>query len=737
MTLTNGDKTLNIHNNLAVKMNPAFYQILNESYEAWFYEHFINLVSYEKQGQHIIDFVDNNISVYENRIKTIHTYGVDELPSVEFVDFIHKSIVNNQFVNLWCDEYYIKDSIRYHECHFVHPLTVYGVKNGRAYCEFFSVTRGMTLIEMPMDDLRQAYYSIKDHYACGASYDVLKAAMSTYEVKEYNREPFDLTVFNQELSYYFHGQPNPHKKRDCWVDGSNVAYGLAYHNDLLDIVKDDSRYATLPYKCLFDLHLHKLFLLERLKYIRGLIGANAEFDDFTYAFEKIAKMYERMNMLNMKYNMAAGIPPYVLSRNAEFRAKLIRLLEQAYEAESNIIPRIMAYLTNTRNEQYQNQLDDFIVEQSEGDIMLYPRFDDYVSQISICIGSPIDDAIPLKLQLSNGYCYYPSSAGDINTYSLRPTKLKWIRISNCKSLHMLHVVRLNDQTETTLDGCSLAHWQPLNHIDNWQIHDAVATFNINGVDPYLICEGVHIDAGKYPYITIEYGTDDISDQAQLYFMTDTSPMYSQDKLLTFHICKSCDRYAYKLDLSNFPAWNNIVTMLRLDPVHYPAQYEGTHICSECSIHSISVSNVPFIYTNEEDYTGSQCVNQWEYCSCKDGTVDYLVYDDVEKIWGTQDGVHIGIDFQRGIDRTLASRNWRCPSKGKYRIVFSAECDIGTDVYIMLDNNITLYRNEEANHVQYEGVLQLEENTLFRIVNVEGYLNKISVEIQKILENHNI
>ena len=92
---------------------------------------------------------------------------------------------------------------------------------------------------------------------------------------------------------------------------------------------------------------------------------------------------------------------------------------------------------------------------------------------------------------------------------------------------------MNDQTETTPDSCSLEHWRPLNHIDNWQIRDSVATFCINGIDPYLICEGIYVDAAKYPYITIEYGTDDLSDRAQLYFMTDSSPVYSQDKLITF------------------------------------------------------------------------------------------------------------------------------------------------------------------------------------------------------------
>lgn len=127
---------------------------------------------------------------------------------------------------------------------------------------------------------------------------------------------------------------------------------------------------------LFDLHLHKLFLLERLKYIRRLRDVNDEFESFIVAFEQIAQMYERMNMPNMKFNTLSGIHPNVLSQSVEFREKLIQLLEQAYEAESNVIPQIMDYLTNTKNKQCRNQWNDFIVEQSDGDIILYPRFDD-------------------------------------------------------------------------------------------------------------------------------------------------------------------------------------------------------------------------------------------------------------------------------------------------------------------------------------------------------------------------
>ena len=74
------------------------------------------------------------------------------------------------------------------------------------------------------------------------------------------------------------------------------------------------------------------------------------------------------------------------------------------------------------------------------------------------------------------------------------------------------------------------------------------------------------------------------------------------------------------------------------------------------------------------------------------------------------------------------------TKGKYRIVFSAECEIGTDVYIMLDDNITLYRSEKTNRVQHENIVRLEDDTLIQFVCGRGYLKKISIDIQKTPDN---
>ncbi len=53
---------------------------------------------------------------------------------------------------------------------------------------------------------------------------------------------------------------------------------------------------------------------------------------------------------------------------------------------------------------------------------------------------------------------------------------------------------------------------------------------------------------------------------------------------------------------------------------------------------------------------------------------------------------------------------------------------------MLDNHITLYRNEKTNAVHYENIVQVEENTFIQFVSGGGYLKKISIEIQKTLDN---
>ena len=731
MAINNITKVLHIKKSIAVKINPAFYQLLNESSKGWFYERFINLVSYYKQGQHIIDFIDNNSDIYESCIKTIHVYGVTELPAEDFNGFVEKSVLNDQFINLWCDEYYIKDSLHYRNNHFVHPLTIYGIKNDQICCEFFAIDRGMILIEIPFDDLRQAFYSIEQYYAHGASYDILKASISTYKVKERERDQFDLSIFNQELCNYWHGKHCSFTKHEGNVEGINLTYGIAYYNDLLELIKNPQRYSSFPYKCLFDLHLHKLFLVERLKYVREMFGFDENFDTLILRIEEVAKLYERMNMINMKYNMRDKIPPYILSQNLEFKEKLASLLIRAFEIETSTVPQIIAYLNQIINNQYDNNIDDFLIEHSDNGMILRPCFDEYVQQFSIRITSVINHELPVQIQLSNGYVYFPDILSGICTYSFRPVKLTWIKVSNCSALSLFHVGKLSNKTASALNRFSLTQWRPLNHIDNWEIYNNVAKFNICGVDPYIVHEGINIDAKKCAYISITYATDDMSNKAQLYFMTDESPIYSKDKSLTFDISNSNKEYTYKLDMSDNQAWDNIVTLLRFDPAHYPAQYKNEHIPSRCVINNISVSSNPFAYSSDSDYADGQRINQWEYCYYENGEEKYLEYDKNENIWKADNGSCIGVDFQNATQEITVSRNWRCPSVGRYQIILSGECDMEDSIIVAIDNN-KIYGNADNHIIRYMDNVELKNGSTLRFASKNGCLKDLSIKIQKIL-----
>ncbi len=298
------------------------------------------------------------------------------------------------------------------------------------------------------------------------------------------------------------------------------------------------------------------------------------------------------------------------------------------------------------------------------------------------------------------------------------------------SLKLLHVGKLHEKDVIKLDNCALSRWRPMNHIDNWQIANDAVTFNICGVDPYLICEGVNVDACRYPYITIAYATNDLADQAQMFYMTDSSMTYTNDKSLTFNISNSHDKYTYKFDLSDNPSWKNIVTLLRLDPAHYPAQYEKDHVCSQCAIYDITVSSIPVKYESIMDYTGRQNINQWEYCCYEDGIKKLLVYDSNQKIWTYYDGSYVGIDYQKGTPQTSVSRNWRCPADGKYNLVFSGKCNEDTWVSIILDADTILYKSDNNKLPQYKRTIQLQKDSVLQFISGEGCLSAISIEIQK-------
>ena len=591
----------------------------------------------------------------------------------------------------------------------------------------------MILVQIPLEEIWQAYCHVSAYYTHGASYDVLKTTIFSYKINQNLTKPFDIHSFYQTLSCYLYGQPDPWYEISSSVSRSNIVYGIAYYNDLINLLEDDNRCLSLPYKCLYDLRIHKQFLTERLKYVCSIMGDDNDFIVLVKQYEIVEKLYERMNLLNLKYNCECGCYPHSFSTNPEFRRKLLLLLKQAYNLEVDVVYRIVAYLDCFLSTYTPIQIDDFTVKKIDGGLVLKPFVSDYLCGLQVSVGQSIDMNKSVLLQLSNGWVYWLNESNTVNTYSFRPTKVEWMKITNCNSLRLFRVIRMNNERSSVLSAYTLEHWKPLNHIDNWIIHNEKATFDISGIDPYLICEGENFDAMRYPYITIEYKTNDDSDKAQLYFMTESTPAYSLDKAVTFSISPSREKQSYKLDMSGLATWSGIVTLMRLDPVHYYAESIRESGYSQCTIYKILVSSDPHVYTNTADFSGVQGVNNWNYCSKANGVFSDLLFDTHSQKWNDMSGnVFIDTDCQAGSRDTFAIRQWKCPADGSYKINVSFECDIGMDFYLYIDNSQAEFQNDNRGCFWYQKTIDIKKDSFIQFVTGHGYVRRICIEIKKVI-----
>lgn len=726
------NKELPVITHIASKINPAFSQLLSKPYEGWFYNRFVNIISYDKQGQHIVDFVDNNDEFFGSCTTLISVIAADELTYDSFIDFLVDSIEDDQYIGLWGDEYYIHVSVRYEKSHFVHPLTIYGINDNQACCEFFSSVKGMIFTQIPLKEIWQAYCHVSEYYMNGASEDVLKNTIFCYKVDKSLNKPFDIATFYQTLSCYLYGQPDPWNKVLSGPDKSNIVYGIAYYNDLIDIVTDDNRYQTLPFKCLFDLRIHKQFLVERLKYICGIIG-EVDFEGLVASYKTVEKLYESMYMLNLKYNSMNVYHPNSLSSNPEFRQKLLNLLKKAYNMEKVIVNKIVAYLDRYLDRYIPDQIDNFTVEMSGEGLIFKSLVSEYLCGIQIGIGHSDNITEPVQLELSNGWVYHLNKSGIANTYSFRPAIIEWAKITGCTSLRLFRRIKINDEGLKTLESYTVEKWRPMNHINNWYSNRNKVCFDINGIDPYIVCQGENVDASRYQYITVEYETNDTSNKAQIFFMTDSSPLYSSDKLLTFSISPLSGKHSYKLDLSGLASWRGIVTMIRLDPVHYSAGSKREKDYSQCTIHKISVTCVPPVYSNKSDFSDVQGMNNWEYCCYSNGINLHLQFDSNLKKWtNISKDVFVDIDCQQGSEESDVIRQWRCTSDGLYKINLSYKEDAGMDSCLYVDDSQVVLQNDNMGFLHYSGIIDIKKESFIKFITRCGYANSIRFEIQKVL-----
>ena len=597
--------------NTSKETNINFYLsmiLADERLYGWFYERFVNIAICEG----IVDFVDN--INYNSIIGHVRSYSWKEMQQKNLSSVVQSIICGGGFLMFWVDEYDLPCSMRHKKQHFVHPILIYGYDNDKKIYNawFFDINSGYRTDVISYNDMDKAIYNVNEYYMYGGSPEAIALTVNIYQVYTlFPKLPFNISIFLRHLKDYLYAQNDTMTKwysliRPEYCRQGNVVYGINVYSKIIDLINDNKLIAHFNYKSLHDFILHKKHLLLRLEYIRKHYDTGIEFNECISKIKYVNDLLEKIRIFNMKIQMKEGMHPATLNTSPEFISKLTAMLKEAYHIEIKVIPEICNILAKlTYPKKYLEEQNACIFSLSDGRIT-----DDYIEfnleneslylyRIDIVRENEykITDTHE-RLILNDTYIYYiePDSAmyTPVRTINVDPCRINKIKLYTNTDNLMLKIVLFPLNTKETNDLLfefnnhnDRDRWHNHNDMDNIQYENGVMIFKITGIDPYMICDDINIDADKIKYINIRMQSTDDSDMAEVFFTTVDSPYLSQDKAIRFHINPNDDMRTYTIDMREYEKWKGIVRSIRLDPVHYMKNQTGNKNNSTCSIESIS------------------------------------------------------------------------------------------------------------------------------------------------------
>lgn len=584
--------------------------LCDEKQYGWFYERFINIAICNG----IIDFVDN--INYEGIISHSRSFSLEEMRQIKLYDIVEKTICNGGFLMIWVDEYDLSCSMRYNSWHFVHPLLIYGYDNDKEIYNvwFFDINRGFRTVEIPQKEIEIAMFDAGIYYMDGSTAATISSLVNIFHVSPVlPKLPFNINVFVRHLRDYLYGVNNIFTERYSSIKPEfgkkgNVVYGVNVYKKIIEIINDANWISYFPYKSLYDFVMHKEFLLCRLKYIQTLYDTCNEFNECIHKVQYINNSLEKIRLLNMKMQIREGRHPASLNTSLGFISKLTDALKNAYNIEMEVIPQICNILTRlTYPKEYLKEENAYILTLSDGKIA-----DDYIEfnlenerlypyRIDIVRESKYQETVAHeKLVINDTYIHYiePDTVTHtpVRTINVDPCRINNIKLytdtKNIKSimpkivLFPLNTNQGKDLVFNFNNSNDQSRWHSYNDMDNIQYENGAMVFDITGIDPFMICDDINIDADKIKYINIRMQSTDDSDIAELFYTTVDSPYLSQDKSVRFHINPNDDMRTYIIDMREHEKWKGLVCSFRLDPVHY-FRDQIRNNDSTCHIESIS------------------------------------------------------------------------------------------------------------------------------------------------------
>jgi hypothetical protein len=119
-------------------------------------------------------------------------------------------------------------------------------------------------------------------------------------------------------------------------------------------------------------------------------------------------------------------------------------------------------------------------------------------------------------------------------------------------------------------------WIAWNQLTDLQVTGSYLVTTSTGTDPHIVSPTISVDAEEYPIIQIHMKVSSGID-AQLFFVTEASSNYEEEKSLRFKVRGDGRFHIYSLDMSSVPGWEGTVSQIRLDPIENKAKVEIDYI----------------------------------------------------------------------------------------------------------------------------------------------------------------
>lgn len=110
-------------------------------------------------------------------------------------------------------------------------------------------------------------------------------------------------------------------------------------------------------------------------------------------------------------------------------------------------------------------------------------------------------------------------------------------------------------------------WYARNQLEPFVITDGVMATTTTGEDPFMESSSFRIAADATTTLALRTRAEATALRldAQMFFVTDEDPLWGGDKSVSFRINSEGDWTDLEVDLSTVPAWEGVVTGIRIDP----------------------------------------------------------------------------------------------------------------------------------------------------------------------------